>query len=254
LNKKRLYLPDVTLIAATSVAIEPSAAAIHHSMKEAEFGAVLWISDKPPPLFIANRVDWHEISCLNTRADYSHFMLNDLVRHVATSHTLCVQWDGFVLDATAWSSEFLDYDYIGAPWPHFKDAYVVGNGGFSLRSAKLLRAAAAFINDTEEAEDLAICRTWRPVLEQKASIRFAPLEIASRFAYERSRPSGECFGFHGVFNLVDLIEPPTLSRLISQLEPNLLAANEHREVFNWAFRHGRWRVAWQILRRMIRAR
>lgn len=252
LTAQRLHLPDVTLLAATSVAIEPSAAAIHRSMAEVEFGATLWFSDQAPPAYIADRVEWREIARLNSRSAYSHFMLYDLPRHIATSHALCVQWDGFVLDAAAWSPDFLDYDYIGAPWPHFDDAHVVGNGGFSLRSSKLLQAVAALVRDVDEAEDIAICRTWRSALEQRAGIRFALPEIASRFAYERCSPSEKSFGFHGVFNLVDLLEPTALLGLISQLEPNLLAPNEQRELMNWALRHSQWRIAGQMLRRMGR--
>jgi hypothetical protein len=250
LTGRRLPLADVTLVAATSVAIEPTAAAISRSLAQVEFASALWLSDQAPPASIADRVEWRKIRRLSTRSDYSRLMLYDLVGHVATSHVLCVQWDGFVLDATAWSSDFLDYDYIGAPWPHFDDGFIVGNGGFSLRSRKLLQSVADLVKDVDEAEDLAICRTWRPVLEACADIRFGTPEIASRFAYERSRPSGKTFGFHGIFNLVELIEPAMLSGLIAQLEPNLLASNEQHEVMRWALRHGRWRVVWLMLQRM----
>ncbi len=252
LTGQRLYLPDVTLIAATSVAIEPSAMAIHRSMTEVKFGAALWCSDQAPPTSIADRVEWREIPRINSRSAYSQFMLYELPRYVTTSHALCVQWDGFVLDAKAWSSDFLDYDYIGAPWPHFDDAQIVGNGGFSLRSSKLLKAVATLVRDVDEAEDVAICRTWRAVLEECADIRFASPEIASRFSYERGRASSKTFGFHGVFNLVELLEPTQLSSLISQLEPSLLAPNEQREIMNWALRQGKWRIAGQMLSRMGR--
>ncbi len=47
----------------------------------------------------------------------------------------------------------------------------------------------------------AICRELRPVLEQKNAIRFAPVELAERFAFEHGAPPGPTFGFHGAFNL-----------------------------------------------------
>lgn len=252
LTGPRLHLPDVTLVAVTSVAIEPTAAAISRSLAQVKFGAVLWLSDQPPPPSIAEAVQWCEIMRLGSRSDYSRFMLHDLHEHVATSHVLCIQWDGFVLDAVAWSPTFLDYDYIGAPWPQFDDGHIVGNGGFSLRSRKLLQSCVHLVRSSDEAEDIAICRTWRGVLEHDAGIRFAPPLLASRFAYERGAPTcGGTFGFHGVFNLVDLIAPAEFRRLLSMLELGLLARREHRELLHWALRRRQWRVAGQVLMRTI---
>ena len=34
--------------------------------------------------------------------------------------------------------EFLEYDFVGAPWPHYEDKYDVGNGGLSLRSKRAM--------------------------------------------------------------------------------------------------------------------
>lgn len=252
LTGPRLRLPDVTLVAATSVAISPTAAAVVRSLAQVEFGAALWLSDQPPPDVIADRVEWRPIARLNSRRDYSRFMLRDLADHIATSHVLCVQWDGFVLNAATWHPDFMDYDYIGAPWPHFGDVYSVGNGGFSLRSRKLLEACAGMAIDSDKAEDLMICRVWRPMLEREFGIRFAPSDLASRFAYERIPASGNTFGFHGVFNLVELINTDRLSEMVDQFETHLLEPKEHREVLIWALRNRRWRLAWQFLRRIAR--
>ena len=67
-------------------------------------------------------------------------MLQELHDHISTAHALCIQWDGYVLNAQAWDASFLDYDYIGSVWPQFGDGHRVGNGGFSLRSKRLLEA------------------------------------------------------------------------------------------------------------------
>ncbi|MFM7028736.1 MAG: hypothetical protein ACKOXK_08700 [Chakrabartia sp.] len=48
-------------------------------------------------------------------------------------------------------------------------------------------------------EDICICHTNRPLLEQRYGIRFAPLDVAARFSFERG-PSGPSLGFHGLFN------------------------------------------------------
>jgi hypothetical protein len=48
---------------------------------------------------------------------YSQIVLKGLYPHVATSHVLVIQWDGYVVNADLWDDDFLRYDYIGAPWP-----------------------------------------------------------------------------------------------------------------------------------------
>jgi len=68
-------------------------------------------------------------------------------RRIDTQFTLVTQWDGYVINAEAWTEEFLDYDYIGARWigdvvkaAGSPPEYNVGNGGFSLRSDIFLGA------------------------------------------------------------------------------------------------------------------
>ena len=124
--------------------------------------------------------------------DYSRFIIKELEAHVKTSHVLVAQWDGYVLNPKAWKPEWLDYDYIGAPW---KDG-ISGNGGFSLRSRRLLDALQdSRFGPPYYPEDEKICRDWRRELESEFGIRFAPTEIASEFSVEGGRYSGQ-FGFH----------------------------------------------------------
>ena len=78
-----------------------------------------------------------------TRDAYSTLMLKGLAPHVETSHALVVQWDGYVVNPDAWTDAFLDVDYCGAPWPWGDDDRRVGNGGFSLRSRRLIDALAS---------------------------------------------------------------------------------------------------------------
>ena len=193
----RLALPEVTLVAITSVAIAPTLEAVKRCIDQIDFGRVLFLSDTEPQAELKGKIEWHKIPALRSRRQYSEFMLCHLHRHVETSHILCVQWDGFVLDPSRWSSEFLDFDFIGAPWPHLDGPHVVGNGGFSLRSLRLMQACAELNYDESEAEDTWICRTARPELEERYAMRFASPALAKRFAYERTRATGEEFGFHG---------------------------------------------------------
>ena len=128
----RVALPDVTLVAVSDVALAATARALAISQAGLRFAESLLLTSREPPPGLCATL--RTIEPITSREAYSRFMLRDLHRHIATSHALCVQWDGYVLDPARWDREFLEYDYIGAPWPHFGDAMRVGNGGFSLRS------------------------------------------------------------------------------------------------------------------------
>lgn len=154
---------------------------------------------------------------LSTEA-YSHFILHDLDKYVETPHVLVVQYDGFILSPEAWSDEFLKYDYIGAPWliadwaiknfdvPAKLDGqFIVGNGGFSLRSKKLLSVCAKLATTGEmpkyHPEDMAIGIYYRQLMEENG-IKFAPVNIAKKFSYEAFDDEEKAwdgqFGFHGL--------------------------------------------------------
>lgn len=245
----RPALPDVTLVAVTSVALRATVDALRASMRQVEFGDVLLLSDQPPPDGPDPTISWRPIESLASRADYSRFMLRSLAEHVRTSHALCVQWDGFVLSGQAWDPRFLDYDYIGAVWPQFDDGHTVGNGGFSLRSRRLLEACRLLPLDDATAEDIVISRLCRPRLEQMG-IRFAPESVANQFAYERTEPTGGEFGFHGAFNLVRYLAAPDALGVFRALEPGMLARNERLELLRWALRNGRLKLAMTMLARL----
>jgi hypothetical protein len=152
---------------------------------------------------------------------YSEFMLRGLLPHIATSHLLVVQWDGYLLDAAQWDPKFLAFDYIGAPLRHQPPERAVGNGGFSLRSRRLLQALMDPAMTVRHPEDTGICHDNRQRLEREHGIRFAPLPLAAHFAYERVLPSGPTFGFHGLFNLHRVMSPEALHALLLTLPDSL---------------------------------
>jgi hypothetical protein len=252
MSRVQPQLPDVTLVAVTSVAVAPTLDALYVSMQQAQFGKVLFLSDQPLPGDADPRIEWRRIEPLQSRRDYSRFMLRDLAGHIATAHALCVQWDGFVLNSAAWDPAFLDYDYIGSVWPHYRDGHNVGNGGFSLRSRRLLEACRALPLDGCDAEDVIISRLCRPKLEERG-MRFAPESIARRFAYERTRPTGGEFGFHGAFNLVRYLSPRRRLELFRALDPAMLARSEQLELLRWALVRGRLRLALTMLKRLAQS-
>jgi len=200
----RLALPSVTLCAAASVNVEATIAALRFSLERADFAECLLFTDRADDPR-DDRIRIIPIAKLQSAEAYSKFVLTELADHIRTEHCLITQWDGFVTDARAWQDKFLSYDYIGAPWPHFRDGRDVGNGGFSLRSKRLLLACRDPAFQVDHPEDIAICRLNRTLLEEEHGILFAPRDEAERFAFERSVPTGNTFGFHGIFNMVDIV-------------------------------------------------
>ena len=164
---------------------------------------------------------FHPINPIRSAADYSHFMLNIVPHCVDADATLVIQWDGMPCDRSAWREAFLGYDYIGAPWGHCDPSVAVGNGGFSLRSRKLMQTLAKLkircdpALPESDAEDVVICRHHRADIVQ-AGCCFAPVEVAHQFAYENER-QGSTFGFHGVFNFPGLLYEAEMTDLCDEL-------------------------------------
>lgn len=134
------------------------------------------------------------------REGYSEFCIKHLANYIETEHVLIIHPDGYILNPSAWDDEFLQYDYIGATW-WYKDNMNVGNGGFSLRSKKLLDILAKIDIHQTHPEDDVICRQYRYYLEEEHGIRFAPEEVANRFSIEaygvQDKRYNGAFGFHG---------------------------------------------------------
>lgn len=175
-----------------------AARAMRLSLTALDCADALYLSDSGADTGGARHI---AIPPLAGRAAYSQFVIKELLRHIETEHVLLIQWDGYVVNPDAWSDEFLRHDYIGARWGFHDDAHCVGNGGFSLRSRRLLEALQDPAIDRFEPEDLMICRDYRPLLESRYGIRFAPPEVADRFSFETTYPRGRPLGFHGLFNM-----------------------------------------------------
>ncbi|WP_037494886.1 DUF5672 family protein [Sphingomonas sp. KC8] len=202
-SPNRLALSQVTLCAVTSVNVEATVRALEACLEQVAFADCMLFTDAPvrsghPDIRVM------PITRLDSTAAYSNFMLFQLADYVKTSHCLIVQWDGYVLDARRWRAEFLDCDYIGASWPQFDDGHDVGNGGFSLRSRRLMDACRSAEFVSGHPEDVAICRTNRAFLDRQG-MRFASRELADLFAAERAGDPTVSFGFHGIFNMPQVI-------------------------------------------------
>jgi len=194
----KLNLPSVTLAGIDGYDVHRIARAVDVSSAHISFGAVMVMSDLP-----IDRPDFVGIPPLKSLSSYCDFLLHGLVNYVKTDFVLNIQHDGFVLNPDAWTDEFLEYDYIGAPWIMGNMRDVVGNGGFSLRSRRLLSIVDVEIGCSgDRHEDLLICIDSRHRLES-LGLKFAPAKLASRFSVENIPGyaygpvwDGQ-FGYHG---------------------------------------------------------
>ncbi len=214
--KKKIKLPDVTLLAASSIEIDHTQDSLKISSYEIEFSAIKLLCSERPKIHFPE-IQYIEIPKIEKIDDYNKIMINDLWKYFDTSHCLIVQSDSFVVNPDEWTNEFLKYDYIGAPWTKKikpKEGLEidlkknrVGNGGFSLRSKKLANFTKE-INFAELkypvlTEDILICYYLYDELIKKG-IKFAPIKLASKFSVEHPETNKEyginnnnVFGFHG---------------------------------------------------------
>jgi hypothetical protein len=174
--------------------------ALELSLRQCDYESVRLFTDDMGVARSDSRIELVAIPRIASSADYSRFVLKDLFHHVDTDFVQVIQWDGYVTNGAAWSEEFLAYDYIGARWWFREEGRDVGNGGFSLRSRKLLAALQDPQIAAGDPEDNAICLDNRDLLEKRHGIRIAPGAVADRYSFEGNQPTGKEFGFHRLFN------------------------------------------------------
>lgn len=245
-----LALDRVTLCCVDCVNHDLALAALEQCVRKCRFARVLFLTDRE---YAIDGIECIRIRPIASREAYSHFVIKELRAHVTTDFALLVQWDGFVVNAQAWSDDFLDYDYIGARWPDHADGHTVGNGGFSLRSRRLLEALQDPRIEALPTEDEAICRTYRNHLEAAHGIRFAPEAIADRFAFEASYFASVPFGFHGLFNFWMFLDKGGLAAFVAMATPAILASVQCLQLARNYAELGRRGEAIMLLRKMAGA-
>ncbi|MGE5537643.1 MAG: DUF5672 family protein [Gemmatimonas sp.] len=217
----------ITVVSVTGLqsVAEGAVRAIVRSCSELPGSRALLISPERP----AGTPEWVEhVSVVPFGyTEYSLFVLYALGDFIETDFALVVQDDGWVVSGGNWRPEFLDWDYIGAPnhfarvigpsedrfyrgfeWQKFAGAadtrvQVVYNGGFSLRSKRLMDAprqlGIPYVVPPESTivgppwqmkwpdditlEDVQLCTVMRDELERNG-LRFAPLGLARAFSVE----------------------------------------------------------------------
>ena len=223
-----LQLPNVTLCCVDARNHAMALRALARCRRDIEFARTIFLTDAiPEQVDVPAEIDVIPAGPISSHDAYSRIVLKELYPHVATSHVLVAQWDGYVVHPEEWTDEFLGCDYLGAPWPDGQGGYSVGNGGFSLRSRRLLEALQDDrFNVRTEAEDVTICGVHRARLESDFGIRFGDVDLARRFSYELGPlPDEKTFGFHGVFNLIHVESEHDIAALAATL-PDSIAISE----------------------------
>lgn len=165
------------------------------------------------PSFVPSAVRIVKISPL-TYAQYNELAFKHLYKWIKSDYMITFHDDGFILNPDLWNKDFLNYDYIGAPWPPEKCCWVkpgteIGNGGFSFRSKKLYQECEKLNMLQGANEDWVICAYYRDYLISKG-IKFAPLEQGKKFSVEQKIDENHnmknCFGFHGKDHLNEFLK------------------------------------------------
>ena len=204
-------LENVTLVAMTSVKISETIKALEFSCRGVKFGKVKLVSDIKPD----NLPDYiqHEYTeRMNNIDEWNYSSIYKLGKHIDTEFVMLIHDDGFVINPDSWRDDFLDYDYIGAPWPMPNDNFSfrdingnlirVGNS-VSIRSKRLIdlpvelnlewKAFHGYYN-----EDGYICVNYRHIYLEHG-MKFADIDVAKYFSIENQIPENvgiAPFAFH----------------------------------------------------------
>lgn len=201
-------IPSVSLVAVACTKVQETIEAMRKCQVQMQFNHSILFTDED---IQAEGIDIVKINKLDYK-QYNEFVAMKLWQYIGTDYVLLVQNDGYITDVSQWTDEFFNYDYIGSPWPIPEDDTTyrtpsgrlvrVGNGGFSFRSRKLLRAPTILgLEFTDNGsgywhEDGFLCVHSGDILEQNR-IKFAPVDVAAQFSTELTVPeTRKSFGGH----------------------------------------------------------
>ncbi len=182
--------------------------AILTSMQQLQGSNSLLFSPIKPKNLPIN-ISWQQILPLSYD-QYSLFIYFSLHHYLSRDFCLLVQDDGWCINGSNFTEDYYQYDYIGAPchaafignnlitnyqWVNLGDfSRVIQNGGFSLRSKKLLQAPTKFgglyLPHNEPVfrnEDVQFTGIFKERFES-LGFKFAPIEKAVNFSVEYLGP------------------------------------------------------------------
>jgi hypothetical protein len=137
----------------------------------------------------------------NSGTEYSQYMLGEeFWNRVKGEHVLIFQTDSIILNQSPRRiEEFLEYDYIGAPW---KWDNTVGCGGFSLRKKS---SSLEALHTSPPSRDAAEDTYFRNFFRDSPKHSLAPLDAALKFCVgsmysQRPFSVHKCWGHDGLTN------------------------------------------------------
>ncbi len=193
-----IKLPQVTLISMTGLGYKTydHVNILKYSSKDIDFGEVKFI----------------QLSSITDISSWNKAIIYELPKYIETSHCLLVHNDGFIVRPELFNPEWLQLDFIGAPFPLPQDDFSyrdeegeiqrVGNS-VSLRSKRLMDRVAQFEWKSyygNDNEDGFFSVHHRKELEREG-FKFATLEQAVHFSKEHEIPENvglETFAFHSL--------------------------------------------------------
>lgn len=205
----RTWLPHVTLVCVETQMHDLATLAINDAISKVKFGHVLIHTDKPEAIPVPG-AEYRIVPNWPDKIAMGAFYYTEAAAPITTSHALLMEWDAGIRDVAMWDPAFLDYDYIGAPWPGRQwggwdptGGFTVGNGGFALVSKRLADYVFENRHRFNINTDIGLCRAHRGEFERTLGAKWAPEEVAYRFAFECGPPEQAVkpsFGYHDVFN------------------------------------------------------
>ena len=194
-------LDNIEIVSVNCVNPEESVKALLYSTRDITFKAVKLIAHYKPDNLPTN-IEFIQIP-KQTHSSMNAFHIYELPKYIEADYMLSIHDDGFITNPHLWREEFLDYDYIGAPWPNeapWSQINRVGNGGFVLKSKKFLNLEQT-LPYTNANNDVLVTNTYYDYFKQNGC-KYAPVEVAMKFSLEGQ--ISECeynldnvFGFHG---------------------------------------------------------
>jgi hypothetical protein len=194
-----LNLNNVTLVCVATTNVQPSLKALEHSLNLVSFKETLFFTHEN--IFCPSNIKLKIIKKFNSIDEWSFFIIYKLHEFIKTEYILLIHYDGYVVNPDSWKDVFLNYDYIGAPWPVVNDEVTykdvegntvrVGNS-VSLRSKRILELPSKLNLKWEPFhgfynEDGFLCCKNKIKLE-KNGIKFADIEVAKYFSHETMIP------------------------------------------------------------------
>lgn len=169
---------------------------LHHCRDLMKFDKVSLFHPAP---FVQSNVDVRQVHSKNQNECWAV----EVPKMISCDHVLSIHWDGFIVRPEMWDPAWLEYDYIGAPWPLTNipnKEWRVGSSGFFMFSKRMAQAWPGICN-IYDPFDWQVGALHRDKFEA-LGMKYAPIKVAGTFCKEcdledMEIPEHSTFGFHG---------------------------------------------------------